>query len=224
VPVSLRQLIPKGLWPFFFGSPKSGLATDPEKDATLRRITTGYPGLLGAPSTTVDLLYSEAKSKYDAGRDRSKALDAKAGTLITIITTGFGAFAILGDPAKLGLNGWVIVGLVAFAVAFFFALMAQVPRDVQFPEISLYASLPLVKDPKNAVRIKYELTRSWLRDADANDRAGFAKRRLLNLSTALVGVGLASLTLNYILAPSGEKPIPTVRVLLQPSSPPTTHP
>ena len=115
------------------------------------------------------------------------------------------------------------LGLIAFAAAFILALVAQVPRDVQFPEVSMYASLALVKDPKNSIRVKYELTRSWLRDADANDRAGFAKRRLLNFSTALVGVGLAALTLNYTLAPSGEKPVPTVRVILEPTSLPTTH-
>jgi hypothetical protein len=215
--------MPRSFVSFFFGSSQSGLATDQEKADTLARITTGYPGLLGAPSATVDLLYAEAKSKYDAGRARSQALDAKAGTLITIITTGFGAFAILGDPAKLGLSAWIVLGLVAFAAAFILALVAQVPRDVQFPEVSMYASLALVKDPRNSIRVKYELTRSWLRDADANDRAGFAKRRLLNFSTALVGVGLAALTLNYTLAPSGEKPVPTVRVILEPTSLPTTH-
>ncbi len=221
--VSIRQLIPRGLWPFFFGSLESGLATKEERADTVKRITTGYPGLLGAPSATVDLLYAEAKSKFDAGRERSRALDAKAGTLITIISTGVGVFAILGDPSKLGVNAWVIVALAAFAAGFFFALMAQVPRDVQFPEISMYATLLLVRDPKNAIRIKYELTRSWLRDADATDRAGFAKRRLINLSTTFVGVGLAALIGNYFLAGTGEKPVPTVHVILQATAPPATH-
>jgi len=47
---------------------------------------------------------------------------------------------------------------------------------------------------------------------------------LLNFSTALVGVGLAALTLNYTLAPSGEKPVPTVRVILEPTSLPNDAP
>jgi len=71
-------------------------------DDTRERIETGYPGLHPTNTATVDLLYTEAKSRYDANRERSKTLDGKAGTLITIITTGFGAFAILGDPAKIG--------------------------------------------------------------------------------------------------------------------------
>jgi hypothetical protein len=87
----------------------------------------------------------------------------------------------------------------------------------------MYATLLLVRDPKNAIRIKYELTRSWLRDADATDRAGFAKRRLINLSTTFVGVGLAALIGNYFLAGTGEKPVPTVHVILQATAPPATH-
>jgi hypothetical protein len=205
---------------FLLGSPQSQLATDAEKAQTTERIETGYLSLHESASNAVDLLYAEAKSKYDAGCERYKALDAKAGTLITIVTTGFGAFAILGDPAKLGPNPWVVVGLLALALAFVCAVIAQLPRDVQFPELSLYVSVPTVSNRSNAIRIKYELVRSWVRDADANDQTCVTKKRLLDIATTLLGIGLAALTLNYTLPPAAEKPIPTVRVILQPTSAP----
>ena len=204
---------------FFFGNQESGLATDKERDDSFRQITTGYPGLYSNDNPAVDLLFTEAKAKYESGRDRYKALDAKAGTLITIVTTGFGAFAILGDPGKLGPNVWVVIGLIALAIAFIFALISQLPRPVYFPELSMYVQLALVKKAENAVRIKYELTRIWVRDADANDRACIAKARLLNISTTLLGVGLAALTLNYTLPPANQKPVPTIRVLLASPTP-----
>lgn len=199
---------------FFFGKQTSGLASDTEKQATFKRIHDDYPGLYSNDNATVELLYTEAKAKYESSRDRFKQLDGKAGTLITIVTTGFGAFAILGDPGKLGQNAWVGAGLLALAVSFVFALIAQVPRSIHFPELSTYVALDTVKYAGHAVRIKYELTRSWVRDADTSDRACAAKARLLNISTALLGIGLAALTLNYALPPASEKPVPTVRVLL----------
>jgi hypothetical protein len=193
-------------------------------DDTRERIETGYPGLHPTNTATVDLLYTEAKSRYDANRERSKTLDGKAGTLITIITTGFGAFAILGDPAKIGTTTtWVIVGLFAFAAAFVLALVAQRPSDVQFPNLSVYVNLGVVTNPANAIRVKYELTRAWLRDAEQSNRSTLVKGRLLNAATAFIGIGLASLTLNYIFASPGEKPVPTVRVILQPSTLPAPH-
>lgn len=204
----------------------SGLSTTEEKRDTVQRLSIGYPHLGEASSGLVDFLFGEAKSKYDAGRERSKALDAKAGTLITIVTTGFGAFAILGDPTKIGAGPLAIPGLVALGAAFVFALMAQIPRDVFFPELSFYVSLDLVNDPVNEVRVKYELTRSWLRDADVNDRTSVAKKRLLNISTGALGIGLAALTLNFAFPFSGEKPVPTFQVILRgtpiPSAIPST--
>ena len=190
-----------------------------EKEVTALRIATGYPGLHSKNTAVVDLLFDEAKSKYDAGRERSKALDAKAGTLITIVTTGFGAFAILGDPGKLGTGPPVVVGLLALGFAFVMALLAQLPRDVFFPELSLYVSLPTVTNPANAVRVKYELTRSWIRDAAVNDRTSLAKKRLLNMSTTALGVGLAALAVNFAFPISGAKPLPTFQVIVTTPAP-----
>lgn len=210
---------------FRFGNRESGEASDSQKlVARLLAIETGYPGLHPVNGAAVDLLFDESKAKYDAGRERWKALDAKAGTLITIVSTGFGAFAILGDPAKLGSNPWVAAGLIALATAFLVALVAQIPREAQFPDLSHYVSLQMVKNPANAVRIKYELARSWVRDAYANDRACVSKARLLYVSTILLGIGLAALTLNYTLPPAAQKPIPTIRVIVQPSPSPLASP
>lgn len=197
------------------------LATLEERQKTRERIETKYRRLRDPHGAPVDVLFAEAKAAYDAGRDRLKQLDAKAGTLIGIVTTGFGAIALLGDPSKMPKNGvWLSLGLVALAIAFAFALFSLVPRTSEFPSLSDYVLPSTVANPSNAPRIKLDLTEAWLRAGNQDDRAAFAKARLLILATAALGIGLGALAANYSIGKDGQKPVPTIRVIQVPDASP----
>jgi hypothetical protein len=197
------------------------LASLPDRVNTRHRIETDYARLTDAEGKPVDVLYDEAKRAFDAGRERIKQLEAKAGTLIGIVTTGFGAFALLGDPSKVPKNGfWLALGLVAFGIAFLAALLSLAPRPVRFPSLSHYLLPRTVANSDNEPRIKLDLTEAWLRASLADERTGFVKARLLIFATIALGVGLFALGANYSI-PSGEKPTPTVRVILEPQTSPT---
>jgi hypothetical protein len=206
-----------------FADPSKPLATLQERVDTRDRIETRYAALIDTGGKPVDVLFDEAKDAYDAGRERLKGLDAKAGTLIGIVTTGFGAIAILGDPSKTPKHGaWLTIGLVALAVAFVLALLSLVPRTARFPSLSHYALPKTVANPSNEPRIKLDLTEAWLRAGRENERAAYQKARLLVAATVALGIGLASLAANYSIGTGGEKPVPTIRVILAPDA--TPHP
>jgi hypothetical protein len=203
-----------------FTSSAKPLASLPERVATRRRIEADYAQLVQPDGKPVDVLYEEAKRAFDAGRERIKNLEAKAGTLIGIVTTGFGAIALLGDPTKVPSHGlWLGIGLVALAVAFVCALLSLAPRPVRFPSLSHYALPNTVANVDNEPRIKLDLVEAWLRAGLADERTSFEKARLLAASTILLAIGLFALGANYSIK-DGEKPTPTIRVILAPNASP----
>jgi hypothetical protein len=195
----------------------------PEHDrrAEGARLATDYPELT-AQAAAVDVLYTEAKEAYQTERDRFKALDDKASTLLGIVTTGLGAVSILGDPSKApDRNLWFAIALVSFGLAFALALAAHMPRGADTPALKGYALQSTLAVPDNAVRIKYDLTLAWLRDRGTTIAANQRKARLLLFTTALLAVGLLALALNFVLAqPPANSP--AIRVMIVPT--PTSSP
>jgi|GEM_PF-6715859 hypothetical protein len=205
----------------FSQDPTEPLATPDERADTRERIERDLVRLRDPKGSPIDVLYAEAKASYDAGRERLKQLEAKAGTLIGIVTTGFGAIAILGDPSKTPKNGiWLSIGLIALAIAFMCALLSVRPSLSDFPSLSHYVLPETVANPSNAPRIKYDLTEAWLRDARTGERLAFTKARFLVVSTAALGVGLGALAANYSIGGDEHKPVPTIRVITVPETSP----
>lgn len=165
----------------------------------------------------IDFLFTEAKTAADEARGRITALEAKAGTLIGIVTTGLGAIAFLGDPSKLGKrDAPVIIAVAALGLAFAGALGALVPRRTGFPGLEPYAGNAILYDSDNAPRIKYDLLPRWLRAARESNATSRDKGRLLIAATALLGIALGALTYNFI---TQQPPLtPTVRVLVAPDT------
>lgn len=199
--------------PKLFGDAPESRATPEELQAKKQELTTHMDAFINAYTDAIDLLFTEAKAAAEEARGRVAALEAKAGTLIGIVTTGLGAIAFLGDPAKFGRrDGPVIVAVAALGLAFAAALGSLVPRRTGYPSLEPYASNATLYDDDNAPRIKYDLLPRWLRVARENNATSRDKGRLLIAATALLGIALGALTYNFI---SAEPPLtPTVRVLL----------
>lgn len=198
------------------------LATLPERIDRRHYLEKEYGRLLDPKGSPVDVLFTEAKAAYDANRERLKVLESKAGTLIGIVTTGFGAIALLGDPSKTPKSGWwLTIALLALAIAFTTALWSLRPGTSDVPSLSHYLLVETVANPSNAPRIKFDLAVAWVRDARQLEQKGFAKSRLVLISTAALGIGIGALAANYATATGGEKPSPTIRVILAPDTSPS---
>jgi hypothetical protein len=103
-----------------FELPVEPLATAQERVATRERLEEQYRWLTVEDSDAATFLLGEAKAAFDATRDGIKNLDAKAGTLIGIVTTGLGAIALLGDASKLPpRTGFLYIGLGFLTVSLF---------------------------------------------------------------------------------------------------------
>jgi hypothetical protein len=192
------------------------LASPEELQKTEVRLSRDYATLNNDSKDAVNLLLSEGKGLYDLAHDRFKALDGKAVTIIGIVTTGFGAIAILGDPTKIPAQGaWFITALLAFVGCFICALWSLLPRGAANPDPSYYLSPKTVASKDSAVRITFDLSIAWMRDAASIEHATIQKGRRLLAAVVLLFVGVTALALNYLTAKPAEKPVPTVRVLLQ---------
>jgi hypothetical protein len=187
------------------------LATVVERLGTKSRIES-YRTLNAKNGNVVEALFGEAKAAFAASRDRLSALDAKAATLIGIVTTGFGAIALLGDPSHSPSRGvWMAVALIALATGFFLALASMAPQPAPYPALSNYNLLETVTNPANEARVKFEITEAWMRDTNENLLKAHQKGQLLLASIVALVVALSSLGVNYIVAK--EKPEAAVRVI-----------
>jgi hypothetical protein len=208
-----------GSW---FSDPPEPDASDQEIIATQHLLETDYAAIRADRAAAVDVLYTEAKGGYDLARERNKVLEGKAGTLITIVTTGFGAIALIGDPSKgVQRNGAVIVALTSLAMAFFAALGALVPRRTDYPLLAQYASAEILAKNDNAARIKFDLIGSWLQGQRRNNAAARDKGRLLFGATLLLGLGLGALAYNFSTVERPASLTPTIRVILSPEPSPS---
>jgi hypothetical protein len=218
--ITIRTLIRSlGFGPKF--DAQSTLASEAERYKTKQTLD-GYAGLTQQDGDAAEFIFRESKSAYDLARDRLKILDGKAGTLIGIVTTGFGAIAILGDPARVPSHGfWLYVSLFFLAVAFVFGLLSLAPRGANSPDLSYYVLDEILHNPANTVRIKFDLAQAWLRDAASVEFASIVKGSRLLAGTVALFFGIIALAVNYITAAPGEKPVPTIKVILQPSESPT---
>lgn len=195
-------------------------ASSEELRETEARLKREYADLHDHSKDAVDLLFDEAKGLYNLARDRFKTLDGKAATLIGIVTTGFGAIAILGDPSKVPSHGiWLYTALAAFITSFIAALWALRPQGTDTPDPSYYLSTDLVASKDSMVRIKFDLSIAWMRDTASIEHATEQKAARLLAALALLFVGIVSLGINYLSASPAEKPIPSVRVFLSSPKP-----
>jgi hypothetical protein len=178
------------------------------------RIERRFGPLTAKNSATVDFLYAEAKETYATGAERIKVLEGKAGTLIGIVTTGFGFITLIGDPTKVVSKSTpVIVALAALALAFVAALGALFPRRIEFPDLSSYALRDTVANPSNGPRIKFDLIEPLLDAGSRNVDIARSKAYLLIAATVLVGLGLLALGVNFMTAKAPGALTPTIRVI-----------
>jgi hypothetical protein len=183
---------------------------------TKDRLESKYATLNAHNGEATDLLLQQARSVYDLARDRFKGLDSKAGTLIGIVTTGFGALAILGDPTKVPAHGaWIVIAMIALGVGFLCALSSLVPRGAQNPDLSPYLWRDTLQNNANVPRIRFDLAAAWVRDAAAVEAATIVKGRWLFAGAAALFVAIIALVINYAIATPTDKPAPTIRVILQ---------
>jgi hypothetical protein len=134
------------------------LASAQVRADTKTRIETSYASLNAHNGDATELLLEQARAVYDLARDRFKTLDGKAGTLIGIVTTGFGALAILGDPTKVPSHGvWIVLAMIALGFGFICALSSLVPRGSQNPDLSPYLWRDTVANNANVPRIRFDL-------------------------------------------------------------------
>jgi hypothetical protein len=200
--------------------PMATLASPNERRETEERLKADYAALNDDSKEAVDLLFDEGKVLYDLARDRFKTLDGKAATLIGIVTTGFGAIALLGDPTKIPSHGfWLAAALAAFIACFISALWSLSPRGTATPDPSYYLSTGSVAAKNSEVRIKFDLSIAWIRDAASIEHATNEKGSRLLKALVLLFAGVVCLGINYLSAAPAEKPVPTVRVLLQSPAP-----
>lgn len=181
------------------------LATPEERVATRVRLATWYPAQ-AANALAVEFLYAESKATFDVARDGMKNIDLKAATLITLLSTGLGAVALLGDASKLpARTPWLYGGLVLLAIALFAAVASLPTRPLSYPRLSDYA-LPgtLLLQPDAKTRVALELSEAWLRDTSAANRVAAGKARLFTFSAFLVVAGVIALMVNFVLGTSGH--------------------
>ena len=186
----------------------------PERYGVRLRIERAYNALGTENAAAVDFLYGEAKEAYAAGTERIRVLEGKAGTLIGIVTTGFGFITLIGDPTKvLSKSPPVIAALTALALAFAFALASLYPRKIDVPNLSLYALRDTLGDPSNEPRIKFDLIEPLLRAGARNVDVARDKALFLITATILLGLGLLALGVNFMTAKSPGALTPTLRVI-----------
>ncbi|GAC1312166.1 MAG: hypothetical protein NVS2B3_18130 [Vulcanimicrobiaceae bacterium] len=201
--------------------PYSTLASLDARIETKKRIEADYASITVASEKTVDVLLEQSRAAYDLVQARLTALDGKAGTLIGVVTTGFGAIALIGDPSKIPTHGvWLVLALLALGVAFVAALCSLAPRGAQNPDVSAYLLAVTASDANNASRIKFDLAEAWVRDAAVLEHATIVKGRRLLTGTLALFFGVATLAVNYLSASPGEKPVPTFRVIVEPTGSP----
>ena len=165
--------------------------------------------------------YDESKASYDLTRERFKSLDAKAVTLTGIITTGLGAIALLGDPAKVPAHGfWIYVALGALCGALVGSLCALAPRGIANPDLSPYVWPATLANVDNLARVRVHVARAWLRDSAVIEHTNAVKGKRLQFATMLLVTGLAGLILNSIVAKPGEQP--ALRVIVGSPAPETS--
>jgi hypothetical protein len=192
------------------------LASAKYRAETKRRIEADYATLNAHNGDATDLLLREAHAVYDLARDRFKSLDGKAGTLIGIVTTGFGALAILGDPNKVPSHGaWIVLAMLALGAGFLCALKSLVPRGSQNPDLSPYLWRDTLQNNANVPRIRFDLAAAWVRDAASVELATIVKGRWLLAGAIALLIAIVALVINYALATPADKPAPTIRVILQ---------
>lgn len=203
-----------------FTSNGAKLASAQRRVDTKRRIETNYSTLNARNGDATDLLLQQARAVYDLARDRFKVLDGKAGTLIGIVTTGFGALAILGDPNKVPSRGpWIILAMGALGTGFICALISMLPRGAQSPDLSPYLWRDTLQNNANVPRIRFDLAAAWVRDAASIEIATMAKGRWLFAGAITLLIAIAALLINYTIATPADRLTPTVRVILQSPAP-----
>jgi hypothetical protein len=196
------------------------LASAQYRAKTKRRIETDYATLNARNGDAADLLLQEARAIYDLARDRFKTLDGKAGTLIGIVTTGFGALAILVDPTKVPSHGiWIVLAMIALGAGFISALSSLVPRGSQNPDLSPYLWRDTLQNNANVPRIRFDLAAAWVRDAASVEAATIVKGRRLFVGAIALFIAIIMLVINYAIATPADKPTPTIRVILQSPAP-----
>lgn len=169
--------------------------------ATQRRIERDYRSLGPESSDAVNLLLTQAQKNADIVSDRLKGLDGKATTLIGIVTTGVGAFALFSDPSKAPPRTiFLYSGLAALLLSLVLSLIALLPRPAPYPDLDDYLFSDTVRDAANAPRIKFDLAGAWSRDADAINRSTGLKGRLLIWAIIALSVGVSLLAFNYVEA------------------------
>jgi hypothetical protein len=198
----------------------SKLASAQYRADTKRRIETNYATLNARNGDATDLLLQQARAVYDLARDRFKTLDGKAGTLIGIVTTGFGALAILGDPTKVPSHGvWIGIAMSALGTGFICALSSLAPRGSQNPDLSPYLWRDTLQNNANVPRIRFDLAAAWVRDAASVEEATIVKGRRLFAGAIALFIAIIALVINYAIATPADKPTPTIRVILQSPAP-----
>ncbi len=202
--------------------PTEPLATFSERSDTRKRLEQQYRWLTVDESDATAFLLAEAKAAFDATRDGIKSLDAKAGSLIGIVTTGLGAIALLGDASKVpDRTPFLYFGLFLLAVALFAAVLALPTRGFPVPRLSNYALLSTLAVNDNKARIQFELIESWLQDTRRAEAIAGGKARLLLIAAFTIVLGVLFLTVNWALGASSPAPSqPTTVRLLQGSQRP----
>lgn len=189
------------------------LASHQERVDTRIRLESQYRWLTEDRGKPAAFLLGEAKAAFDSTRDGIKNLDTKAGTLIGIVTTGLGAFALLGDASKIpGRTAFLYIGLALLVVALFTAVLALPTRGLPVPRLSDYALLSTLASKDNKARIQFELIEAWLSDTRAAEAIAGGKARLLLVAAFTIVLGVLSLTVNWSIgvatAPTTQ-PAPT---------------
>ncbi len=148
---------------------------------------------------------------FDVARDGIKNIDLKAATLITLVSAGLGAVALLGDTSKLpARTPYLYWGLGVLALALFTAVGSLLTRPLSYPQMSPYALPGTLVPPDAKTRVALELTEAWLRDTSAANRIAAGKARLFAFSASLVILGVFLLVGNFALGTSAPVPVSTV--------------
>jgi hypothetical protein len=208
-----------------FEVPVTPLATIRERVETRTRLEATYQALTSEEEGAVGFLFNEVKAAFETTQDGIKNLDAKAGSLVGIVTTGLGALALLGDGSKLpGKTPFLFIGLGLLALALFAAVLALPTRGLLLPNLSTYALLSTLGVEDNRVRIQFELIEAWLQDIRRARAIAGGKARLLLISAFAIVFGVLSLTVNWAIGISAPaQPSAIHAPATEASAPPKGH-
>lgn len=155
-----------------------------------------------ASASTAQFLLNMAIDLHDRQQSASRALDDRAQALLGFVGGGSSLYALLGGFGAAGQPALTpLLGLagMCFLVALVLCLWLLLPGTRTIPDISVFNSVPILKDDAFQARISHRLIDKWETSSCGLSANGSKKGLLLYSAMVAVAAGAILLVLNLAM-------------------------